>query len=280
MNSTQRPAVGERPAVPPVDLTRAARAAHSAAGQLVAMLRAVPDPDAAAIGHWTVRDVAAHLAGGAELYGGIARGTPSPAPTIEAVTALNDQIIGTLAGQDLPALADRIETAVAGLVAAAERHPGDPDVPWHAGLHMPLSTLLAAACGEFLVHGRDIARAAAVRWPVRADWARTVFLGLLPVVPYYLRAERAEGRPVRYDIRLRGESAARAVFAIERGALTVGTPVAGQRADCYLSADPWAFLLVLYGRTGPLAPALAGRILAWGRRPWLALTLPGRFRRP
>ena len=280
MNSTHGPAVGERPAVPPVDLTRAARAAHGAAGQLVAMLRAVPDPDAAAIGHWTVRDVAAHVAGGAELYGEIARGTPSPAPTIEAVTALNDQIIGTLAGQDLQALADRIEAAVAGLLAVAERHPGDPDVPWHAGLPMPLSTLLAAACGEFLVHGRDIARAAAVRWPVPADWARTVFLGLLPVVPYYLRAERAGGRPARYDIRLRGEGAARAVFTIERGALTVGTPVAGQRADCYLSADPWAFLLVLYGRTGPLAPALAGRILAWGRRPWLALTLPGRFRKP
>jgi len=40
-------------------------------------------------------------------------------------------------------------------------------------------------------------------------------------------AERAGGRPARYDIRLRGEGAARAVFTIERGALTVGAPVAG-----------------------------------------------------
>ena len=280
MNSTHRPAVGERPAVPPVDLTRAAHAADGAAGQLVALLRTRPDPGAVAVGHWTVRDVAAHVAGGAELYAELVRGTPSPAPTIEAITALNDQIIGTLAGQDLQALADRIEAAVAGLLAAAERHPGDPDVPWHAGLHLPLSTLLAVACGEYLIHGRDIARAAASRWPVPADWARTVFLGLLPVVPHYLRAERAQGRRARYDIRLRGEHDARAVFTIEGGALTVGTPAAGQRADCYLSADPWAFLLVLYGRTGPLTPALAGQILAWGRRPWLAFTLPARFRRP
>jgi hypothetical protein len=79
---------------------------------------------------------------------------------------------------------------------------------------------------------------------------------------------------------LRGESAARAVLTIEDGALTIAAPAVGQHADCYLSADPWAFLLVLYGRTGPLAPALAGRILAWGRRPWLAFTLPARFRRP
>jgi uncharacterized protein (TIGR03083 family) len=280
MNSTQRRAVGERPAVPPVDLTRAAHAARGAAGQLVALLRTRPDPGAAAVGHWTARDVAAHVAGGAELYAELTRGPPSPAPTIEAITALNDQIIGTLAGQDLQALADRIEAAVAGLLAAAERHPGDPDVPWHAGLHLPLSSLLAVACGEYLIHGRDIARTAAIRWPVPADWARTVFLGLLPVVPHYLRAEHAQERPARYDIRLRGEHGARAVFIIEGGALTVGAPEAGRRADCYLSADPWAFLLVLYGRTGPLTPALAGQILAWGRRPWLAFTLPARFRKP
>jgi len=115
---------------------------------------------------------------------------------------------------------------------------------------------------------------------VPADWARTVFLGVLPVVPHYLDARRAQGRHAQYDIRLRGERAARAVFTVAGGALAIRAPVAGQRADCYLSADPWAFLLVLYGRSGPLKPTLAGQILAWGRRPWLALTLPALFRKP
>jgi Mycothiol maleylpyruvate isomerase N-terminal domain len=89
---------------------------------------------ATAIGHWTVRDVAAHVAGGAELYARIVRGTPSPAPTIDAITALNEQIIGAVAESGLPALADRVETAVAGLLAAAELHQGDPDGrrPWLA----------------------------------------------------------------------------------------------------------------------------------------------------
>lgn len=280
MNSIPGRAAGERPAVPPVDLPRAAGAAGSAANQLVALLRAGPGPHAPAVGHWTVRDVAAHVAGGAELYAGLVHGTRTAAATIEAVTELNDQIIGTLAGQDLPALTDRIDGAVAGLLAAADRHPDDPDVPWHAGLHLPLSTLLAVACGEYLVHGYDIARAAARRWPVPAEWARTVFLGLLPVVPHYLAPERAPGRPARYDIRLRGEHAARVVFRIEDGALAIRRPAAGQRVDCHISADPWAFLLVLYGRTGPLKPALAGQVVAWGRRPWLSLALPARFRDP
>ena len=279
MNGIHVQAAAERPPLA-VDPDRAVRAVHGAAGQLVALLRAGLDPGLTAVGHWTVRDVAAHVAGGAELYTQLLRGTPSPATSIEAITTVNDQIIGTIGEQEMLALADRVEAAVGGLLAAAERHQPDVDVPWHAGLPMPLSTVLAVACGECFMHGRDIARAAGRRWPVPADWARTVFLGLLPVIPHYLRAERARGRPARYDIRLRGEHAARAVFTIEDGVLTVGTPATGQRADCYLSADPWAFLLVLYGRTGPLKPALTGRILAWGRRPWLALTLPARFRRP
>jgi len=280
MNSRHVRAAGELPTLPSVDVTRAADAARAAAGRFAALLRAVPDPGVTAIGHWTVRDVAAHVAGGAELYAGIVRGTPSPAPTIDAITALNEQIIGTVAESGLLALADRVETAVAGLLAAAELHPGDPDLPWHAGLRLPLSSLLAVACGEYLVHGHDIARAARARWPVPSGWARTVFLGVLPVVPHYLLAERARGRPARFDIRMRGERGARAVFAVADGALVIESPAPGRHADCHLSADPWAFLLVLYGRSGPLTPALTGRILAWGRRPWLALTLPSLFRQP
>jgi len=280
MDNSHVQAAMERQPVPAVDMSRAAQAARAAAGRFAALLRAVPDPGVTAIGHWTVRDVAAHVAGGAELYAGIVRGTPSPAPTIDAITALNEQIIGTVGESDLPALADRVDTAVADLLAAAEHHQGDPDLPWHAGLRLPLSALLAVACGEYLVHGHDIARAVRARWPVPADWARTVFLGVLPVVPHYLLPERAQGRSARFDIRMRGGGGARAVFAVADGALVIESPAPGRHADCHLSADPWAFLLVLYGRSGPLTPALTGRILAWGRRPWLALTLPSLFRKP
>ncbi len=158
MIDTDVQAAGKRPPPPPLDLARAAGAAHGAAGQLVALLRAGADPGVTAVGRWTVRDVAAHVASGAELYARMVGGTPSPAPTIEAITALNDEIMGTLADEDLLALADHIEAAVDSLLAAAERHPADQDVPWHAGLHLPLPTLLAVACGEYLVHGNDIAR--------------------------------------------------------------------------------------------------------------------------
>jgi len=50
--------------------------------------------------------------------------------------------------------------------------------------------------------------------------------------------------------------------------------------DCVISAEPATFLLVNYGRTGPWGPAHTGKVVAWGRRPWLALGLPKTFRAP
>jgi hypothetical protein len=52
------------------------------------------------------------------------------------------------------------------------------------------------------------------------------------------------------------------------------------RIDAHVSADAGALLLVLYGRESQWRHIAAGRMLAWGRRPWLALTLTQRFHQP
>jgi hypothetical protein len=65
----------------------------------------------------------------------------------------------------------------------------------------------------------------------------------------------------------------------DRGRLAVQPPD-GQRVDCRISADPAAHLLVTYGRSGPLGPALRGKITTGGRKPWLGLRLPRLFRQP
>jgi len=44
-----------------------------------------------------------------------------------------------------------------------------------------------------------------------------------------------------------------------------------------LSADPVACLLVFYGRRSEWPEILRGRMLAWGRRPWLAVSFVKRF---
>jgi len=59
-----------------------------------------------------------------------------------------------------------------------------------------------------------------------------------------------------------------------RLAVADGTAVvtaAGERADCVITADPVAFLLLGYGRIRQLSPVLRGQLRPGGRKPWLAM---------
>jgi putative sterol carrier protein len=112
-----------------------------------------------------------------------------------------------------------------------------------------------------------------------ADDMRTIFVGLLPLLPHYVDPEGAAGFTASFDIRLRGDPNARGRFEFDAGRLTVRQGDAG-KVDCRVSADPATFVLILYGRSNLLRPVLTGRVFASGRKPWLGLTLPGRFRRP
>jgi len=269
---------GGRPRLHPVDKSRAASEVDEAVHQLCDMLRAARDLGAAAVGHWSARDVAVHLAESLDLYNRMATGTGSPADTIDAITDLNEQLVTACDERDARVLAGRIEAAAASYTATARATAGDPDVPWHAGLRTPLTTLLATTLGEVLVRGHDIARAVGAPWRIPAGSASTVFQGLLPVLPA-LTSERATTVRARFDVRLRGDPGARAAFSFADGELTVEPGRTTERVDCHLSADPASFLLVMYGRIGPVRPAVTGRVVAWGRKPWLGLALPSLFRR-
>jgi hypothetical protein len=57
-------------------------------------------------------------------------------------------------------------------------------------------------------------------------------------------------------------------------------PERPRRVDAHISADPATLLLVVYRRRSQWPQIAAGRLLAWGRRPWLALSFVRRFHRP
>jgi uncharacterized protein (TIGR03083 family) len=249
--------------------------------QLVRALSNVRNPNAPATNRWTVTDVAAHIAGNLEVCTAMVRGVPSPAGSIDAIGALNDLVIATLGERDIDRLTQHIEAHAAAYIEAISSLDGDPLVPWHAHLHLPASTLAGLSLGEAIVHGLDIARATDQAWPVRTEWARTVLDAALPVLPHYLKQDRVVGRRMRFEIRLRGAEPWTAHVVIADGRVTVAKgPVGGVKVDCYVSADPWTFIRVMYGRSGLGTPLAAGKIFAWGRRPWLGLRLPGYFRAP
>jgi hypothetical protein len=67
-------------------------------------------------------------------------------------------------------------------------------------------------------------------------------------------------------------------FAIADG---TGTPLAADGpADCTIRAEPVAFTLVGYGRMSRWRAAATGRLVAGGRRPWLALGFSDAFLPP
>jgi len=146
--------------MPALDKALVSTQTRAALDQFVELVREVREPATAAVGHWTVRDVATHVAGVLELYGRIARGGGSSITTIDGAREFNDHTVPRGGDRDIRALADRVEANGAALLAVTDTIHGDPVVPWHAGLPMPVSSLLALMIGEFMMHGYDIAPSA------------------------------------------------------------------------------------------------------------------------
>jgi hypothetical protein len=52
------------------------------------------------------------------------------------------------------------------------------------------------------------------------------------------------------------------------------------RPDCTILTEPVTFLLMALGRCNPWGAIARGRVLAWGRKPWLAPRFPTLFTAP
>ena len=264
--------------VAPPDKTRALAELPAAMEQFCGLLLDGGDLNVHSIGQWSASDVAAHVATTLEMNVEVACGLGSPADTLEDIPAWSQSALEKVVDRTPHALVERIREAVSELTTAVSSRDDNPPIPWHTGLLVPISTLPALMVGEAMIHGYDIARAHSRQWCIPTPWAETTLRGVLQAIPPYFLPERSSGLHAQFEIRLRGTQT-RALFSIADGELQTAEP-SGARADCYISGEPTALLLLLYGRTGPLRPALTGHVVAWGRKPWLALRFPGLFRNP
>jgi uncharacterized protein (TIGR03083 family) len=229
---------------------------------------------------WTVGEAAAHLAVVARAFAAVAAGRPvapaGVAPDLddfhERLAQVNARAIAAAETGDPAVLADRLEGGVAAFLRAVAERPGEDLVatPWYGrGVTCRLDTLTCLAIGEVVVHGYDIARALRRPWPIHPEHARLVVAGVYPaMIPLTVDTEATAGLHAAYELRVRGGP--RFVVRFHDGAASVEPP-AGRPVDCWMSADPVALLLLGYGRTGPWGPIARGRLVAGGRRPWLAL---------
>jgi uncharacterized protein (TIGR03083 family) len=253
-----------------VDLAAVSAALARVARDVAALVRSAPDAGAPVPGSdWTVGDVAAHLVLGAEAYAGYATGATEAAFDVTdiaggSLTRSSAALLEAEPERDLPGLADRMEAAVTAVLQASQGRGADDIVMWN-GQPIGLAAMLGIGLAEFLLHGRDLATALSQPWPIEAGDARLVLASAFPLLPLLVDPVTTAHAHATYDLRVRG--GAQVVLAIEDGRLRVGAP--GPPVDCHVSADPVALLLVAYGRTSQWIPILTGKLVAWGRKPWL-----------
>ena len=252
---------------PRVDKDEAFEALRTSVPGFIELIRGVKDPNAIAVGHWSIRDVTAHMVDFFENYKRVAEGKGTAEPSMDNISAYNASRVAAIADDDMKALADRIEEASGPYLDAIERIEGDPMVPW-TSIEIPISTVISLAIAELLVHGYDVASAEKRAWSIDPRKAALTIRGISPVTIHYLDPDAAGDLNACFDLRLRGQT--QLYFIIENRTMRIEEPSA-RRVDVHISADPGAFMLVGFGRLNQWGPVAKGQLTAWGRKPWLAM---------
>lgn len=238
--------------------------------RLVALLSTVRDPSVTAVGHWTIADLAIHLTETFERYPRYLRGEVELMDDPLDVTQHNNEVVAAGRGLPVDEATHRIASAVDeidGLLA--DRSPDEP-VRWHGGIELAPAAFAAVIGSEAVVHGYDLSSPEGRYSPCERSDAAPIMANALHLLPHYLNKGAAGGLSATFDMRFRGGE--RRLLTLDDGVLAVSAD--GEHADCVVLADPETFLLVGYNRIGQWRPALTGKILTWGRKPWLALKLP------
>lgn len=219
---------------------------------------------------WNLREVAAHIVTASTAYTEFARGTPSPIMSLEkeALAAACDQLIADVPETDPEKLAALVRDSAGELVEATSGRRATEQVCFHAGLPLDLGRLVSLNVGEYLVHGFEMARAVGRPWPIDPADARLVIHGYELTSQLFLNPKTTSGLTAAYEIDLRGFEGFTIRFT--DGVYSVEPTGAGS-VDCWLSADPVAFLLVHMGRLDSWTAVTLGLVTPGGPRPDLAL---------
>ena len=239
---------------------------------------------------WTVGQVAAHMVVGVRGNAASMGGNPEQlSQFVPDVGGYSDRMAamtsGTLAAEPVrdPAAAARaLREAVAALVNQAEQKAPDDAVqtPWYgAGASLPVAMDSRLMIGELLIHGLDVARGLGKPWPFSRDEVLLVIPAIYAMMPRLFKADAGRDVNATFKVRMRGGDTT--CLRIQNGSVDSAPwgPLHG-RADCALSADPVAFFLLAYGRRGQWPLIAQGRLLSYGRKPWLALSLRSWFVSP
>jgi uncharacterized protein (TIGR03083 family) len=227
---------------------------------------------------WTIKDVTAHVTSVVPRFSLGPQGAGEWAQTPGELPELNQRQGQALADLSVDQL---VQTQRSDLKSLLDQIRGYGDAPpvfgFHGGASVGADIALGILLGEFVVHGWDIARATSRPWPIRPRHAELILRGVDPVLPGFVNRSAAGVLTATFRFKMRGQGTH--VYSFVNGRLDVN-PGTGRKIDAHISAEPVAALLVLYQRESQWKHIAMGRMLAWGRKPWLALTLVNRFYPP
>jgi uncharacterized protein (TIGR03083 family) len=213
---------------------------------------------------WSVAELGAHLVSLPRRYTRMLDDDQAAFP--ERVSALNQAEIEAIGPRDPKQLADLLEADSAELLNLLG-HDGDRAVLFY-GVQSSVVGVGGALLGELLVHGRDLARMLGKAWELRSEQALAVANGVLPWLANFVNPEVAERAAGTYHLRLRGGDDW--TIRVRDGGAVIERQRPGS-ADLHISAEPVAYLLVGFQRMSLWRAVLSGRMVAWGRKPWLGL---------
>lgn len=269
-----------------------ARASLAAAAERTAQLLRAANDGAGPVhrSDWTVAEVGAHMVVAPRVYAASARGDLEPfrayMPAIESyhdrMTAVTTATLETVAERSPASLAGLITDAVQDYLAATAGMPAEArlQTPWYApdaSLSVTASTCLLL--GEQVIHGYDVARTLRRQWPISRSAALLLVNAFEAMLPVVVDPDAAAGVRMQCVMHIRGGPQLH--VRLDDGRVDVRRdPYDGERPDCHISAEPVAFLLVGYGRINQWQAIATGRLTAWGRKPWRALSFRALFHNP
>jgi uncharacterized protein (TIGR03083 family) len=274
---------GPLTAAVPVDLDDALARLGDLAPRVTALVRGIPRPHERTEGlDWTLAETAVHILQTFRYYESAGRGEVSAGPeVIENIPAYvarkNLEEIAAEPERDPARIANGIDASIEHFLSWAKAAaPGDI-ASFSAGYSMDVTTTVCTLVGELVMHGHDIARTLGTPWNVDPRAAVFAAYSTSAALPLAFDEKAAAGVSIHADIRLR--HAVPFSIRIEDGRVWSESPGIG-RADVHLSADPMSYLLVGFGRTSLWPLVARGKLLAWGRKPWVMAQMPKYFLKP